>query len=65
MSEPSQGTTPSVKPAEDRLDSWKEIAVYLKPRRDHRPALGEARGDAGPPAPPRPDGLGLRVQFGA
>ncbi len=29
MGEPSQGTTPSVKPAEDRLDSWKEIAVYL------------------------------------
>jgi TolB-like protein/tetratricopeptide (TPR) repeat protein len=29
MGEPSQGTTPSVKPAEERLDSWKEIAVYL------------------------------------
>ena len=29
MGEPSQGMTPSVKPAEDRLDSWKEIAAYL------------------------------------
>ena len=29
MGEPSQGTPPSVKPPEDRLDSWKEIAAYL------------------------------------
>lgn len=26
---PSLGTPPSVTPPEDRLDSWKEIAVYL------------------------------------
>jgi eukaryotic-like serine/threonine-protein kinase len=30
MGEPSQGTPPSVKPPHDRLDSWKEIAAYLK-----------------------------------
>jgi TolB-like protein/Flp pilus assembly protein TadD len=30
MGEPSTGTPPSVKPPEDRLDSWKEIATYLK-----------------------------------
>ncbi|MGC1362611.1 MAG: hypothetical protein WA419_07095 [Silvibacterium sp.] len=30
MSEPSLGTPPSEKPLEDRLDSWKEIASYLK-----------------------------------
>ena len=29
MGEPSQGTPPSVRPPEDRLDSWKEIAAYL------------------------------------
>ena len=29
MGEPSLGTPPSVRPPEDRLDSWKEIAVYL------------------------------------
>jgi len=29
MREPSSGTAPSVKPPEDRLDSWKEIAAYL------------------------------------
>jgi Tol biopolymer transport system component len=29
MGEPSSGTPPSVSPAEDRLDSWKEIAAYL------------------------------------
>jgi len=29
MGEPSLGTLPSVRPPEDRLDSWKEIAVYL------------------------------------
>ena len=29
MGEPSLGTPP-VKPAVDRLDSWKEIAAYLK-----------------------------------
>jgi TolB-like protein/Tfp pilus assembly protein PilF len=29
MGEPSQGIMPSVKPAEARLDSWKEIAAYL------------------------------------
>jgi Tol biopolymer transport system component len=29
MGEPSPGTPQSVKPPEDRLDSWKEIAVYL------------------------------------
>jgi hypothetical protein len=29
MGEPSLGTPPSDKPLEDRLDSWKEIAVYL------------------------------------
>jgi hypothetical protein len=29
MGEPSQDTTPSVRPTEDRLDSWKEIAAYL------------------------------------
>jgi Tol biopolymer transport system component len=29
MGEPSSGTPPSVSPAEDRLDSWKEIAGYL------------------------------------
>jgi len=29
MGEPSPGTTPSVRMAEDRLDSWKEIATYL------------------------------------
>ena len=30
MDEPSLGTPPSEKPLEDRLDSWKEIAAYLK-----------------------------------
>src|SRR5947208_16310869 len=29
MSEPFPGTPPSVRPPEDRLDSWKEIAAYL------------------------------------
>jgi Tol biopolymer transport system component len=29
MGEPSFGTSPSVSPREDRLDSWKEIAGYL------------------------------------
>jgi Tol biopolymer transport system component len=29
MGEPSLGTPPSVRPPEDRLDSWKEIASYL------------------------------------
>src|ERR1700681_908135 len=29
MGEPSQGTPPSVRPPEDRLDSWKEIGAYL------------------------------------
>ncbi len=29
MAEPSLGTPPSVRSPEDRLDSWKEIAVYL------------------------------------
>jgi Tol biopolymer transport system component len=30
MDEPAFGTPPSEKPLEDRLDSWKEIAAYLK-----------------------------------
>src|SRR5580658_6556084 len=30
MADPSSGTPPSVSPPEDRLDSWKEIAAYLK-----------------------------------
>ena len=30
MAEPSSGTPPSASPPEDRLDSWKEIAAYLK-----------------------------------
>src|SRR6202142_3058743 len=30
MGEPSPETQPSEKPPEDRLDSWKEIAAYLK-----------------------------------
>jgi Tol biopolymer transport system component len=30
MGEPSPGTLPSVSGAEDRLDSWKEIAAYLR-----------------------------------
>jgi Tol biopolymer transport system component len=30
MGEPFPGAPPSVKPPEDRLDSWKEIAAYLK-----------------------------------
>jgi Tol biopolymer transport system component len=30
MSEPSIGTPPPARPLEDRLDSWKEIAAYLK-----------------------------------
>ena len=29
MGEPSLGTLPTERPPEDRLDSWKEIAVYL------------------------------------
>src|ERR1700728_923305 len=29
MGEPSLGTPPAERPAEDRLDSWKEIAAYL------------------------------------
>ena len=29
MGEPSPGIQPSVRPPEDRLDSWKEIAAYL------------------------------------
>ena len=30
MGDPSLGTPPSERPLEDRLDSWKEIAAYLK-----------------------------------
>jgi Tol biopolymer transport system component len=30
MGDPSLGTPPSERPPEDRLDSWKEIAAYLK-----------------------------------
>jgi Tol biopolymer transport system component len=30
LAEPTSGTPPSVNPPEDRLDSWKEIAAYLK-----------------------------------
>jgi Tol biopolymer transport system component len=30
LAEPTSGTPPSVSPPEDRLDSWKEIAAYLK-----------------------------------
>lgn len=30
MEVPSLGSSPSVRPIEDRLDSWKEIAAYLK-----------------------------------
>jgi Tol biopolymer transport system component len=30
MDKPSQGTPPPIRPLEDRLDSWKEIALYLK-----------------------------------
>ena len=30
MGESSLGTPPPVRPVEDRLDSWKEIAAYLK-----------------------------------
>src|SRR6266851_3799926 len=30
MGEPLSGAPPSVRPPEDRLDSWKEIAAYLK-----------------------------------
>ena len=30
MGEPSLGTSTSERPLEDRLDSWKEIAAYLK-----------------------------------
>src|SRR3984885_4899962 len=29
MGDPSLGTPPSERPVDDRLDSWKEIAVYL------------------------------------
>src|SRR4051794_22503277 len=29
MGERSSGTLPSIRPPDDRLDSWKEIAVYL------------------------------------
>ena len=29
MDKPSQGTPPPIRPLEDRLDSWKEIALYL------------------------------------
>jgi hypothetical protein len=29
MAEPVPGTQPSVRPLDDRLDSWKEIAAYL------------------------------------
>src|SRR6266511_4412737 len=29
MGEQSSGTPPSVRPPEDRLESWKEIAAYL------------------------------------
>jgi TolB-like protein/Tfp pilus assembly protein PilF len=29
MGEPTRGTLPSLKPSEDGLDSWKEIAAYL------------------------------------
>jgi len=29
MGEPPPGTPPSVRPPNDRLDSWKEIAAYL------------------------------------
>src|SRR3981081_3237371 len=30
MGDLSRGTPPSKRPAEDRLDSWKEIATYVK-----------------------------------
>ena len=30
MGEPSPETPPSEKPPEDRLDSWKQIALYLR-----------------------------------
>src|SRR5476651_2262300 len=30
MDEPSPGPPPPARPPEDRLDSWKEIATYLK-----------------------------------
>jgi hypothetical protein len=30
MGDPSLGAAPSERPLEDRLDSWKEIAAYLK-----------------------------------
>src|SRR5258707_8033847 len=30
MGEPSPSTPPSARPPDDRLDSWKEIAAYLK-----------------------------------
>src|SRR5580765_8048575 len=30
MGDLSPGTLPAVKPADERLDSWKEIAAYLK-----------------------------------
>src|SRR5271156_1098825 len=29
MAEPASSTPPTVRPSEDRLDSWKEIAAYL------------------------------------
>jgi len=29
MDKPSPGTTPAIRPLEDRLDSWKEIAAYV------------------------------------
>ena len=64
MGEPSLGTPPSVRPTEDRLDSWKEIAAYL-----HRDVTTVQRWEKREGMPVHrhlhdTDGLGLRVQFG-
>jgi len=43
MGETSRAQPPSVKPPEDRLDSWKEIAAY-RPRRDDGAAREKREG---------------------
>ena len=63
MGESSLGT-PSVKPALDRLDSWKEIAAYLN--RDVTTVQRWEKREGMPVHRHLHDrhGLGLRLQFG-
>ena len=58
----------STRPADehsDRLDSWKDVAAYLKRDVRYGPALGTARGLAGSSASPRQARFGVRVSLRA